>query len=256
MSTTHSGDFASGLQDAIRQNPVSAALIGMGVLWMFAGGSKMTAAAALLSPAARATATGIASGLQSSADAAGAAGEGLRSASSRAADAVRETVGDAAATVGSAASQAYATVKGAVTETKSEVKDNWRRDSNAASGMAGVLQVNLKDTFERQPLLLGAIGLAIGAGMAAAVPPTEVEKEYVGETAERVTAQVKEFASTQADRVAAAAERTLEAVKDEAAAQGLTPQAAKEGVAAIGKKVKSVAKAARASQPDRSRDGF
>src|SRR5687767_5092553 len=33
------GDFVSALGQAVRDNPVSAALIGMGVLWLFAGGS-------------------------------------------------------------------------------------------------------------------------------------------------------------------------------------------------------------------------
>jgi phage-related protein len=241
MSNTQTSDFVSGLQDAVRQNPVSAALIGMGVLWMFTGGSRITAAAALLSPAARATATGIGGGLQASANAAGAATEGLRSAASRAADTVRETVTDVAATVGNTASQAYDSARGAVTD----INDNFRDGTGAATGMAGTLQGNLKDTFERQPLLLGAIGLALGAGMAAAVPPTQLETGYAGEAAEKVTAQVKEFATAQVDRVSAAAERTLEAVKDEAAAQGLTPQAAKDAAVAVGAKLKTVAKAAR-----------
>src|SRR5690242_3521617 len=34
------GDFVSALQNAVREKPISAALIGMGVLWLFAGGSK------------------------------------------------------------------------------------------------------------------------------------------------------------------------------------------------------------------------
>jgi len=55
-------DFVGSLQDAIQKNPVSAALIGMGVLWMFTGGRNITAAAALFPAAAKATAAGAASG--------------------------------------------------------------------------------------------------------------------------------------------------------------------------------------------------
>jgi hypothetical protein len=33
------GDFVNALQDAVRENPISAALAGVGVLWMFMGGS-------------------------------------------------------------------------------------------------------------------------------------------------------------------------------------------------------------------------
>ena len=64
-------DFVGGLQNAIQKNPVSAALIGMGVLWMFTGGRNITAAAALFPAAAKATAAGAASGLQRSAELAG-----------------------------------------------------------------------------------------------------------------------------------------------------------------------------------------
>jgi len=248
MNNPHSGNFVSGLQDAVRQNPVSAALIGMGVLWMFTGGGRISAATALLSPAARATGTGIAGSLRTSANAIGAASEGLGGATSRVAESLRETAFEVAATVGNTASQAYDNARGTVAARTSGITDSVRDGTGAAAGMAGTLQGNLKDTFERQPLLLGVIGLALGAGMAAAVPPTQLETEYAGDAAEKMTAQAKEFATAQVDRVTAAAERTLEAVKDEAAAQGLTPQATKEGVAAVGEKIKTVAKAARGAK--------
>src|SRR5436190_23295068 len=34
-----SSDFVSALSEAVRENPIPAALIGMGVLWLFMGGS-------------------------------------------------------------------------------------------------------------------------------------------------------------------------------------------------------------------------
>ena len=103
MSNTQSGDFFGGLQDAIRENPVSAALVGMGVLWMFTGGAKLSTAAALLSPAARAAASGIGQGLQTSGDAVGAVAEGVRSAGSRVIDSVVDTISDAATSAGETA---------------------------------------------------------------------------------------------------------------------------------------------------------
>ena len=36
--TENGSDFIKDLGDAARRNPVSAALIGMGVIWLFAGG--------------------------------------------------------------------------------------------------------------------------------------------------------------------------------------------------------------------------
>jgi hypothetical protein len=43
--------------------------------------------------------------------------------------------------------------------------------------------------FKAQPLALGAIGLAIGARIAAALPRTEMEADYLGETSDTVKAK-------------------------------------------------------------------
>ena len=74
--------------------------------------------------------------------------------------------------------------------------------------MTSTVQSNLKDTFERQPLLLGAIGIAIGAAMAAGLPSTQIEADAVGDAADRVKDQVKDFASEQVDNVTEIAKRT------------------------------------------------
>jgi hypothetical protein len=46
---------------------------------------------------------------------------------------------------------------------------------------------SLSDIFERQPLVLGAIGLAIGAAVADAFQTSEIENEWVGELSDTVT---------------------------------------------------------------------
>lgn len=46
---------------------------------------------------------------------------------------------------------------------------------------------SLSDIFERQPLVLGAIGLAIGAAVAGAFQTSEIENEWVGELSDTVT---------------------------------------------------------------------
>jgi hypothetical protein len=67
------------------------------------------------------------------------------------------------------------------------------------------MQQIVADTFEQQPLLLGAIGLAVGAGIAAALPGTAAENRLMGDTSEVVKSQVKGFVddkSRQAEVVA------------------------------------------------------
>ena len=240
-----SGDFVSGLQDAVRQNPVSAALIGMGILWMFTGGNRITAAAAVLPSAARTAAAGVGSGLQNSADAVGSVAESALSVGSRVVEGVRDAVSGAGASVGDTARQAYEAAKGTVSDSAPKSTTAARAQSGSTPGTAGALQSNLKDAFAHQPLLLGAIGLAVGAGMAAGLPTTKIESDLAGDAADSVTAQVKDFASQQLDRVTETAKRTLDGVREEAVAQGLTPEAVKDSAAAIGEKVKTVAKAAR-----------
>jgi len=248
MSTQNNGsgasDFVSGLQDAVRQNPVSAALVGMGLLWMFTGGNRLSTAAAFFPAVAKGAAAGAADGLLRTAGVVSAAGEGVKSLGERFVDGVRDTLSEATAATGDAATRTVEGVNSVAAQSAAQLRST-TAEIGAADYGVGQLQQNLKQTFERQPLLLGAIGLAIGAGMASAFAATQFEKDAVGETAERVTDQLKEMATTQVDRVTAAAERTVDAIKEEAQAQGLTAAAAKEGAAAIGKKVKTVAAAAR-----------
>jgi len=248
MSAQNNGsgasDFVSGLQDAVRQNPVSAALVGMGLLWMFTGGNRLSTAAAFFPAVAKGAAAGAADGLLRTAGVVSAAGEGVKSLGERFVDGVRDTLSEATAATGDAATRCVEGVKSVAAQSAAQLRST-TAEIGAADYGVGQLQQNLKQTFERQPLLLGAIGLAIGAGMASAFAATQFEKDAVGETAERVTDQLKEMATTQVDRVTAAAERTVDAIKEEAQAQGLTAAAAKEGAAAIGKKVKIVAAAAR-----------
>jgi hypothetical protein len=179
--------------------------------------------------------------LQRSADVAGGASEAVRSFGTTVVDGVRDTVSGAAASAGETATKAYDAVKDTAAASTSGVSAG----VSAADGFGGTLQQNLTDTFERQPLLLGAIGIAIGAGMAAAVPRTQMETDMVGDAAERVTSRAAGIASTTVDKLTETAERTLDAVKQEAVAQGLTPQAAREGAAVVGAKLKTVAKTAR-----------
>jgi hypothetical protein len=251
MSSSNSGDFVGGLQDAIRESPVSAALVGLGLLWMFTGGDKLKAAAALLGPAARSVTSGAMSGVHHSVDAISKAGDGIQSLGTQVSNSVQETVGNAASAVGDAASRTLESIKG-VSDSTSRAVVAHTPSVGSTAAFGGTLQENLKQTLERQPLLLGAIGIAIGAGMAAAFPTTKTEQDIAGQTADSVIAQVKDAASSTATNVSAAASRTLEAVKQEADAQGLTVQAAKEGAAAIGEKVKSIAQAAGAKPSSRS----
>jgi hypothetical protein len=110
--------------------------------------------------------------------------------------------------------------------------------------MFDTVRSNLSELFEAQPLALGAIGLAIGAGIAAALPPSEVEAAYLGETSDTVKAKAAEFAAEQTARATMVAQDVMGAVTDEARKQGLTVEGAKSAAGDISAKVGRVVDAA------------
>jgi hypothetical protein len=98
------------------------------------------------------------------------------------------------------------------------------------------VQQSIGELFERQPLLLGAVGIAIGAGIAASIPATEAENNVMGGASDFVRDAVSEKA--------AQVKEMADAAVHEAKTQGLTPEAASEALRAIRDKVGGVAQAA------------
>jgi hypothetical protein len=113
------------------------------------------------------------------------------------------------------------------------------RREQSADGRSG-----LTELFRRQPLALGVIGLAIGAGLAAALPSTAMEAQLMGEGSDEFKAKAREFANDQADRAESAAERALDAGTEEAQKQGLTLDGLKSAKDGVGAKVERVVEAA------------
>jgi hypothetical protein len=105
----------------------------------------------------------------------------------------------------------------------------------------------LTELFRAQPLALGAIGLAIGAGIAAALPNTKVEDAYLGEASQTVKTQAVEIAGHQVEKATALASDVVEAASEEAREQGLTPDGAKAAVDDITGRVGRVVDAAKNS---------
>ena len=93
-------------------------------------------------------------------------------------------------------------------------------------------------------MALGALGLAIGAGIAAALPATELEADYLGETSDTVKAKAAEFAAEQTERATRVAGNVMEATTEEARKQGLTVEGAKSAAGDISAKVGRVVDAA------------
>jgi hypothetical protein len=82
---------------------------------------------------------------------------------------------------------------------------------------------SLSDLFKSQPLAIGAVGIAIGAAVAAAFPTTETEAEYFGEGSEFVRQKASEIAGEQVERATEIGKKVADAVVGEARQQS-SPQ--------------------------------
>jgi hypothetical protein len=234
-------DFIQDLGEAVRKNPLSAALIGMGALWLFTGSRNVERAGDFVRN----------TGLDRIPDAAGHAFDSARSTLRSSTDAIGESV---------------ASVRGAMRDGAVDALDNVTRYGRDYSDTASeyvtsipatgaeifdTVRSNLSEVFRSQPLALGAIGIAIGAGIAAALPATKLEGDYLGETSETVKAKATEFAAEQTGRMTTVAGNVVEAVTEEARKQGLTLEGAKSAAGDISAKVGRVVDAAGKGKSER-----
>ncbi|MBR1211310.1 hypothetical protein [Bradyrhizobium sp. JYMT SZCCT0180] len=212
--TEKGSDFIKDLGNAARRNPISAALIGMGLVWLFAGKSGGAPGDILQT-----------TGLDRLPDAARNAMSATQDRVVSAADTLRETGSDGI-------------------ETATRMASEYAKALPDSADVLGTVRGNLTDLFKAQPLALGAIGLAIGAGIAAALPNTEIEKSYLGETSDTLKSKAAEIAGQQIDKAATVAATVVETASDEARRQGLTIDDAKAAMDALSGKVSRMVDAA------------
>jgi hypothetical protein len=179
VTSERASEFVHDLGNAVKQNPLSAALIGMGMVWLFASRSQASGGTRSIrgvADAAQDVWRGASSNLQSTS-------EGVQSGISSVSSAVRDRAQSASNVVGEAGSEFAATV----TDRAGEIPEFLGSAFDEA-------RTNLSEMFRRQPLALGAVGLAIGAAVAASLPTTEAESEYLGETSGVVKEKMSEIA--------------------------------------------------------------
>lgn len=221
--------FIHDLGDAMRRNPVSTALIGMGVLWLFAGSS-----------GARASKLARSAGLDRVPDV---ASDLVESGRARMHD-VQDRISDSLTDVGAKAASVASVVRENSSAALERASDLGRQIPETGAELFGVAKSRMTDLFEEQPLLLGAIGLAIGAGIAASLPSTSVEADLFGETSDELKAQARGLVDHASERVTAATRDAVTAAAEEARRQGLTPDGVMKAVGEVGDKARRVADAA------------
>ncbi|MFN4087868.1 MAG: hypothetical protein ACK4QW_02340 [Alphaproteobacteria bacterium] len=196
-------DLADAVVEAAREHPVSVALAGFGLGWLVFSAVRSRRGGDLAQSEYPEYVDPAADGpVFDPYDSAGREGSGTRWA--------REAVQRAGSTAAHLGEQART---GAVT-----ARHEAERLASAAAGRA---RRTFAETVEERPLLLAALGLAIGGLVGAALPRTRQEREWLDEAAEEARAGAEAFAREQVRRGEAVAERAAEAARDEARRQGL-----------------------------------
>jgi hypothetical protein len=171
------GQFAGNLGRTVRDNPYPLILTGVGLAWM------MATSRSSISPA-------VDTGLRGRRRAGlGDMSERVTAAASDAVSASRTRISAAAESASAAASNTAGMVSEELTNATNAVRDQSRRMSE---GLAQLLR--------EQPLLVGAVGIALGAILGYALPPTDAEDRLLGEARDASIGRAAEGAHTLAEK--------------------------------------------------------
>lgn len=216
--------FADALQQAAQDNPLAAGLIGLGALWLLSG--RLKSLTSLRN--ASLSAVGAA---QTAAESASDFGGRIAETSNRNASRAGETISASSDALQRRTAAIAGGVSDAATATPGAARDAFeqaaQRSADAVRGAAHSFYASgqttysrLQDLLGKQPVAVGAIGLALGSAVAASLPLTATESGRLRPVADTVKHTFDEGSEVIRERSG----RVAEAAQQEARRQGLDPQ--------------------------------
>jgi ElaB/YqjD/DUF883 family membrane-anchored ribosome-binding protein len=256
-----SEEFFDSIKRKARENPLQAVAIGAGLAYPLWGLVKrmpipiMLAGAGLWLSRQKAPSGGdhgYANGIARKLTEAGSEGanriseavEGATAAMSAGAesvtDKVRATAHDVTDSVSNMGRSAFDTVKDSAASVADSVSTTTSDMKNKVSEFGGQTKHSLVDLVDRNPLLVGGIGVAIGAFIAASLPPSEAENRMFGERSDDLKEKSMAAASQGVERAKDVAAGIVGDVAAAAARQGLNTDGLARAVEGVTEGVKSV----------------
>ena len=241
LRSSGGADFTRNLGETVRDNPLPVLLIGAGIGWLLLSGKQEKGRAGGAEPQRllpAPTGVGQAERRRSAAvrvsEASGGGGPSLAERASSASDAVRERAGavaegvrDTASGMAGQASEALGDAYRAAADTAGSVAEGVGATAHGAMSHAAELGEDARERAERlgastqqglgwllweQPLVLGALGVALGAAVGAVLPGTQAENRLMGETSDAVAEKAASVAQKASDRARDVAGGHLEQV--------------------------------------------
>lgn len=217
MFSSRSGSGTLGsMTDHVRDNPVAVALVATGLAWLALGPTRSDWVAKGMARETRVKRSG----------------KSMASAATDAATSAKDRVTEAGASAADKISKAASSSADYVENMSEATSDYLRQAGRSAS-----------DLFEKEPLILAGLGLALGTAIGAMLPVSRFEQEEFGEEAEHLRQQAEDAVMKGVEEVKDVAGRAYEAMTEEADRQGLKPAGAATLVDRASEVVKSTAEA-------------
>jgi ElaB/YqjD/DUF883 family membrane-anchored ribosome-binding protein len=159
--------------------------------------------------------------------------ERARAALKDATTSARDTATDTLAALRETVSGTYEAATEAVGQTGDQLGDTFTQSKQT-----------LMEMIENHPLVVGGIGLLVGAMIASALPVTQAENRLLGETSDELKNRARNIASEGADVATAAAQTLYEEAALSVQEHDLTAGGVRQIVKDVGEKVKDVAQQA------------
>jgi hypothetical protein len=196
-------EYLSNLGNSVKENPLPATLVAIGLGWLMVTGQRRGTGAYGSRYAYDDESTWRAEELRQRAGEAAAAAkdtmasakESIATAKDNISGAVHSAREGMAATAYRAregmASTAYRAREG-IAATASRARTAWRATSDTTRQQIDRARTRYMYLLQEQPLALGALGIGLGALLAAAAPRSRFEDQMIGNTSDRLKEQVKE----------------------------------------------------------------
>jgi ElaB/YqjD/DUF883 family membrane-anchored ribosome-binding protein len=188
----------SGIVETIKQNPIPAALAGIGIGWLVLNrrsGQSSNWSGSWQSSARNWDRDEIRGGIGRGSNA-GRDGSGLT-------DTIGQRAGEAGDAIGDAASNARRAANDAMTN----VGDTAGQAASTVGRTANDVMSQAQQAVESNPLAFGAIAVAVGAAVGMALPATDAEKRVMGQPASQLIDKVENAVSEPLERMETAGTR-------------------------------------------------
>jgi gas vesicle protein len=150
-----------------------------------------------------------------------------------------DTVKDAASTAREKVGDLTDTVKDRASNLSDEARQRAVQLKNKARYQTRKAKTGFWQMMEENPLAIGAATLTLGVIAGFSLPSTDKEDELLGERRDHLLERAKETGQEMLDKGKHVAEVAADKVKQEAEAQGLTPENLVDKVKAVGREAKN-----------------